>query len=234
MPAAAWAARSGDPVFFTGRNQVPSATLAALRRHAAATVYVLGPESAISKDAIQQAGRVSANVQRIGASGAVQNALQFAGYTDGSFGWNITQSPGHGMELANVGRPLDAAAAASLASSGKWGPLLLTDTPDAVPPELKCFLLSIKPAYESDPTQAVYNHTWLMGDATAIGGQMQAEIDELSELVPLGSTTASQSCVSNPKASGGAGNQGTASGGIAQPGGPEGEPTTTTPQKGQK
>ena len=43
MPAAAWAARSGDPVLFTGRNQVPSATLAALRRHAAATVYVLGP-----------------------------------------------------------------------------------------------------------------------------------------------------------------------------------------------
>ncbi|HEY6638863.1 MAG TPA: hypothetical protein VIZ61_14390, partial [Solirubrobacterales bacterium] len=27
MPAAAWAARSGDPVLFSGRNQVPSATL---------------------------------------------------------------------------------------------------------------------------------------------------------------------------------------------------------------
>ena len=127
MPAAAWAARSGDPVLFSGRNQVPSATLAALRRHAAATVYVLGPESVISKAASQQIGRVSASVQRVGASGVVQNALFFARYSDGSFGWNIND-PGHGMELANADRPLDAAAAASLASSGKWGPLLLTDT----------------------------------------------------------------------------------------------------------
>jgi hypothetical protein len=217
MPAAAWAARSGDPILFTGPKQVPSATLAALRRHAAATVYVLGPESVISKDVVKQVGRVSATVQRVGATGAVQNALLFARYSDGSFGWNIND-PGHGMELANDDRPLDAAAAASLASSGKWGPLLLTDTTDVLPPELRSFLLDIKPGYETDPTRAVYNHIWLMGDATAIGGQVQAEIDELAELAQIGST---------------AGNQGTASGGVAQPSGPEGEPNPT-PQKGKK
>ena len=216
MPAAAWAARSGDPVLFTGRNQVPSATLAALRRHAAATVYVLGPESVISKTALQQAGRVSGRVQRVGATGVVQNALLFARYSDGSFGWNIND-PGHGLELANSDRPLDAAAAASLASSGKWGPLLLTDTPDALPPELRSFLLDIKPGYDADPTRAVYNHIWLMGDATAIGGQVQAEVDELAELAQIG---------------GAAGNQGT-SGGIAQPGGAESEPNPTPP-KGKK
>jgi hypothetical protein len=217
MPAAAWAARSGDPVLFTGRNQVPSATLAALRRHAAATVYVLGPESVISKDVVQQVGRISATVQRVGATGAVQNALLFARYSDGSFGWNIND-PGHGLELANADRPLDAAAAASLASSGKWGPLLITDTADALPPELRSFLLDIKPGYETDPTRAVYNHIWLMGDATAIGGQVQAEVDELAELAPVGE---------------GAGNQGTATGGIAQPGGAESE-TTPTPPGGKK
>jgi hypothetical protein len=147
----------------------------------------------------------------------VQNALLFARYSDGSFGWNIND-PGHGMELANDDRPLDAAAAASLASSGQWGPLLLTDTTDVLPPELRSFLLDIKPGYETDPTRAVYNHIWLMGDATAIGGQVQAEIDELAELAQVGST---------------AGAQGTASGGAAQPSGPEGEPNPT-PQKGKK
>jgi hypothetical protein len=222
MPAAAWAARSGDPVLFTGRNQVPAATMAALRRHAAATVYILGPESVISKDVVKQVGRVSSSVQRVGATGAVQNALLFARYSDGTFGWNIND-PGHGLELANTDRPLDAAAAASLASSGKWGPLLLTDTTDALPPELRSFLLDIKPGYEADPTRAVYNHIWIMGDATAIGGQVQAEIDELAELAPIGAG-----------GGGGAGNQGTANGGIAQPGGPEGEPTPTTPHKGKK
>jgi Cell wall binding domain 2 (CWB2) len=215
MPAAAWAARSGDPVLLSGRNQVPSATLAALRRHAAAAVYVLGPESVISKGALSQIGRVSASVQRVGATGVVQNALFFARYTDGSFGWNIND-PGHGMELANSERPLDAAAAASLASSGQWGPLLVTDTADALPPELRSFLLDIKPGYATDPTRAVYNHVWLMGDATAIGGRVQAEVDELAELAPIN-----------------AAGQGTAGGGAAQPGGLESEPNPT-PQKGKK
>jgi hypothetical protein len=216
MPAAAWAARSGDPVLFTGRNQVPAATLAALRRHAASAVYVLGPESVISKAALSQIGRVSASVQRIGATGVVQNALLFARYSDGSFGWNIND-PGHGMEFANADRPLDAAAAASLASSGTWGPLLVTDTADALPPELRSFLLDIKPGYETDPTRAVYNHVWLMGDAAAIGGEVQAEVDELAELAQIGA----------------AGKQGTASAGVAQPGGPEGEPVPK-PRKGTK
>jgi hypothetical protein len=105
------------------------------------------------------------------------------------------------MQLANTSRPLDAAAAASLASSGKWGPLLITDTPDALPPELRSFLLDIKPGYETDPTEAVYNHIWLMGDATAIGGQVQAEIDELAELAPVGGVTDAES---GPRQAGGA------------------------------
>jgi ell wall binding domain 2 (CWB2) len=217
MPAAAWAARSGDPVLFTGRNQVPSASLAALRRHAAARLYVLGPESVISKTAVRQVGRVAATVQRVGATGVVQNALLFARYSDGSFGWNLND-PGHGLELANSDRPLDAAAAASLASSGKWGPLLLTDTADVLPPELRSFLLDIKPGYEADPTRAVYNHIWLMGDATAIGGEVQAEVDELAELTQIG---------------GAAGTKETSGGGATKPGGTESE-SNPTAQKGKK
>ena len=63
---------------------------------------------------------------------------------------------------------LDAAAAASLASSGKWGPLLVTDASDALPAELRSFLLDIKPGYLEDPTRAVYNHAWLIGDQDAM------------------------------------------------------------------
>ncbi|HET9120187.1 MAG TPA: cell wall-binding repeat-containing protein [Solirubrobacterales bacterium] len=216
MPAAAWAARSGDPVLFAGRNDVPAPTLAALRRHAAAAVYVLGPESVISKAVVSQIGRVSASVQRVGASGVVQNALSFARYTDGTFGWNLND-PGHGMELANSDRPLDAAAAAALASSGKWGPLLLTDSADTLPPELRGFLLDIKPGYATDPTRAAYNHIWLMGDATAIGGEVQAEIDELAELAPIAN----------------AGQGTSAGGGIGQPPAVESEPNPTQ-QQGKK
>jgi hypothetical protein len=56
-----------------------------------------------------------------------------------------------------------------------------------------------------------------MGDATAIGGQVQAEVDQLAELAPIG----------NPSG------RGAATGGVAQPGGVESEPNPT-PQKGKK
>jgi hypothetical protein len=216
MPAAAWAARSGDPVLFSGQDEVPDATLEALRRHHGTAAYILGPESAISKSAEQQIDRVAGSSTRIGAQGPVQNSLLFARYSDSTFGWNIND-PGHGIVLASTERPLDAAAASSLASSANWGPLLLLDTPDALPPELRSFLLDIKPGYESDPTRAIYNHIWLMGDASAIGGEVQAEVDELAEVAPIGGT------------SGAGGAPGTAPG----QGAPDNESEPAAPRKGK-
>ena len=47
MPAAAWAARSGDPVLFTGPDSVPAATIAALKRYPGVPVYLLAPPSIV-------------------------------------------------------------------------------------------------------------------------------------------------------------------------------------------
>ena len=185
MPAAAWAARSGDPVLFSGRDEVPEATLEALRRHRGVPVYVLGPASVISDEAVRELERLSPGVQRVGAEGPVANAIAFARYADQDFGWNIND-PGHGLVLASASRPLDAAAAAALSASGKWGPLLVIDAPGTLPAELRSFLLDIKPGYEVDPTRALYNHVWLIGDSSAIGAQVQADVDELAELAEVG------------------------------------------------
>ena len=54
-----------------------------------------------------------------------------------------------------------------------------------------------------------------MGDATAIGGEVQAEVDELAELAPIGAATVGQ---------------GAFSGGVARPGRPEQEPPATRPK----
>src|SRR4051812_42520887 len=48
MPAAAWAARSGDSVLFTHAGSVPTATMQAIAAHSKPDIYVLGPESVIS------------------------------------------------------------------------------------------------------------------------------------------------------------------------------------------
>src|SRR3954467_8347848 len=49
MPAAAWAARSGDSVLFTKKDAVPRATMKAIGAHDKPDIYVLGPENVISK-----------------------------------------------------------------------------------------------------------------------------------------------------------------------------------------
>ena len=184
MPAAAWAARSGDPVLFVQRESVPEPTLELLEEHKNVPVYVLGPESAISEQTFDEIKDVAPQVVRIGAEDPVSSAIDFARFEDGEFGWNIND-PGHGLVIANTGRPMDAPAAAALSASGTWGPLLLTDIADVVPAPLRGYLLDIKPGFVSDPTRAFYNPAWLAGDERAMSVGFQAQVDELLEIAPI-------------------------------------------------
>lgn len=181
MPAAGWAARSGDPVLFVQRDSVPSPTRRALERHDGAPVYVLGPPSAISRDAFQEIRRLAPGARRVAGDDPVVNAIEFTRYADGSFGWNIND-PGHGLVIANAARPLDAAVASPLSATGTWGALLVTEDADVVPGPLRGYLLDLKPGYADDPTRAVYNHVWLIGGPDAISVDFQAQVDELAEL----------------------------------------------------
>ena len=183
MPAAAWAAKEGDPVLFVTRNAIPPETRKALAFHQQPKIYVLGPPDVVSAG-VEKLLRRLGTVKRISGADAVTNAIAFARYSDGSFGWNVVD-PGHGVVFANVQRPLDAAAAAPLSASGKYGPLLLVDQPSPLPPTLIQYLLDIEPGYEKDPTRGVYNHGWLLGDAGAVSVGDQARIDTLLEIAPV-------------------------------------------------
>jgi len=185
MPAAAWAARSGDPVLYSDPQKLPAATASALKKHTGVPVYVLGPSSVISSDVVREIGKISKRVKRVSGEDPVANALALARYRDGSFGWNIND-PGHGFVLARDDSPADAAAAAPLSASGTWGPLLLTDDAAALPAELRNYLLDVKPGYTTDPTRAFYNHVWVIGDQDAISVDQQAEVNELAELAKIG------------------------------------------------
>ena len=184
IPAAAWAARSGDPVLFTGKDSVPEQTVKALRSHDGTPVFVLGPESVIGPEAMKEIEHVAPGAERVGADGSIENAIAFARFSSGGFGWNIND-PGHGFVIANTEHPLDAAVASPLSASGTWGPLLVTDDGSALPASLSAYLLDLKPGYADDPTRAVYNHVWLIGDTSAISVDLQAEVDELAEVAPV-------------------------------------------------
>jgi ell wall binding domain 2 (CWB2) len=197
MPAAGWAAESGDPVLFVTGSGIPEATRQALLSHQSPHIYVLGPASVVPDSVVTQLRRYGA-VTRVGASDPATNSVAFAEYRDppcafgqpcahvpGSFGWAM-RSPGHGYVLINAQRPLDAAAAAALSGSGDYGPQLLIDDPSTLPRSVLNFFLDYAtPGYTQEgPTAAVYNHGWVIGDQSAISVGVQAELDSLLEAVP--------------------------------------------------
>ena len=197
MPAAGWAAESGDPVLFVTSTGVPPQTIAALQSQQQPHIYVLGPATVIPDTVLTQL-RKYGTVSRVGDQDPAANSVAFAVYRDppcvvnqpcahvpGSFGWAM-RSPGHGYTLINATRPLDAPASAALSASGSYGPQLLVDTPDTLPqPVLNFFLDYATPGFTAEgPTAAVYNHGWVIGDPSTISVTVQAEMDSLLEVVP--------------------------------------------------
>jgi hypothetical protein len=183
MPAAGWAARSGDPVLWTLKDSLPAETRSAIRAHPKARIYVLGPPDAISDKVFRDLSKLG-TTKRIAGPDPVSNAIAFARFTDGRFGWGVVD-PGHGLVFANVSRTLDAAAGSALSGSGQYGPLLLLSEAGSLPQELQDYLLDIQPGYDKDPVRGVYNHGWLMGDETAISGDVQSRLDALLEIQPV-------------------------------------------------
>ena len=197
MPAAGWAAESGNPILFVSRSGIPQATSQALQSHQKPHIFVLGPASVIPDSILKQLGKYG-TVKRVGASDPVANSVAFALYRDppcpanqpcahvpGSFGWAM-RSPGHGYTLINDKRTLDAAASAPLSASGSYGPQLLTDSATTLPTTVQNFFLDYAtPGFTQEgPTAAVYNHGWMIGDETAMSVGVQAQVDNLLEAVP--------------------------------------------------
>ena len=185
MPAAAWAARSGDPVLFASAGQLPKPTLAALKRHTGVPVYVLGPSSAISSGVVREIAKIDRpgpprlrrgpGRQRDRLRPLRRRRLRLE-----------RQRPRPRLRR----RPQRLAARRGRRGPalglGTWGPLLLTDSADTLPTALREYLLDVKPGYTTNPTRAFYNHVWVIGDQEAIDVNQQAEVDELAELAKIG------------------------------------------------
>jgi hypothetical protein len=186
MPAASWAARSGDAALPVRKGAVPVPIREALADHERPNVYLLGPESVISERVAKsiERGRLARRVIRIEGATPVESAISFARYEKGDFGWGVVV-PGYNFTIASSSRPADVAGAASLASRGVFAPLLLTDQAAELPAALEGYLLSVQPGYEDDPGQAVYNRAWILGDEEAISLRQQAQIDRITELIPV-------------------------------------------------
>jgi ell wall binding domain 2 (CWB2) len=201
MPAAGWAAESGDPILFVSAKSIPKPTIQALQAHAKPHIYVLGPSNVISNALARQLGKYG-TVKRVSGADPSANSVAFAAYRDppckfgqacvhvpGSFGWAL-RSPGHGYTLLNASQPLAAAASAALSGSGDYGPQLLVDNGSTLSkPVLNYFLDYATPGYTQEgPTAAVYNHAWIIGNSSSISVTAQAEADQLLQAIPQTTT----------------------------------------------
>jgi hypothetical protein len=183
MPAAAWAAKAGDPILFTRKDSVPEDTRAAIAAHQQPKIYVLGPPSAVGAKALTALKKLG-SVTRITGPDPAASSVAFARFVDGAFGWGVVD-PGHGFVFANSTRPADAAAVAPLSASGTYGPLLVSADADKLPTALSGYLLDVQPGYTRDPVRGVYNHGWIVGDESAFSTGVQSAIDSLLEIVPV-------------------------------------------------
>ncbi len=186
MPAAAWAAKSGDPILFVTQNTLPTATAAAISHLTEPHIYVLGPGTVIGGGVVTALGKLG-TVTRIAGGDPVSNAIAFARYSDSTFGWGVV-NPGHGLVFSRYTSPVDAGAVAALSASGTYGPLLLLSSATTLPASLYEYLLTIEPGYAGDPSRGVYNHGWLIGDGNAISQTVQARIDTVLEIAPVSTT----------------------------------------------
>jgi hypothetical protein len=184
MPAAGYAAKSGTPVLFVTKDSVPADTRAALQSHQQPKIYLLGPTSVIGPK-VETALRKLGKVTRVGGADPVANAVAFARFSDGAFGWGVVD-PGHGLVFTGSSAdPQTAAAAAPLSGSGTYGPLLLAGSADKLDKSLSDYLLDIQPGYAKDPVRGVYNHGWIVGDESVLSIAAQSQIDRLLEISPV-------------------------------------------------
>ncbi|MDP2711695.1 MAG: cell wall-binding repeat-containing protein [Solirubrobacteraceae bacterium] len=185
MPAAGYAAKSGDPILFVTKDEIPPETRAALTALSGLAskprIFILGPSKLISPAVTRQLRRFG-TVERTGGQDPVTNAIEFARYRNDTFGWGVA-NPGHGMVFMRTGRPLNAAAAAPLSGAGSYGPLFLLDDAVRLPQPLLSQLLDTQPAFRTDPVAGVYNHGWIIGTTESVSVAAQARIDALLEIV---------------------------------------------------
>ena len=100
MPAAAMAARSGDAVILAERDELPAPSVEALSRHEKPDVFILGPESVIGPEVEGSCGRSRAGSSGSRARRPVQNAIAFARFQSGTFGWGA-EVPGQNFTIAS-------------------------------------------------------------------------------------------------------------------------------------
>ena len=175
LPAAAWAAYSGDALVLTERDAVPAATRRVIAQREKLTlerptIYVIGPEDVISESVVAELSAYG-EVKRVAGDSAVETAIALARYRDSDtlFGWGLRHAPAN-FSLVNADDWADAVGAFTFAAKGPQAPLLLTDSAERLPAPLERYL--------DDLSGSQPSHGFVFGDAESISSAQFQQFDE--------------------------------------------------------
>jgi hypothetical protein len=194
LPATHWVAHMASGLLWVNKNSVPQATIDALkRRKGQARIYLFGGPQQISGAVADQLTRYGM-VMRVTnddivafnappTDTPVDTAIAFAKMWDpsGQVGWKIT-GPGHGFTLVNSNDWQAAVASAPLSHLGFHAPLLFTDSPNQLPPQLDAYYKSVAPTYLTSPADGPYNMSYVIGSWKQVSWPVQARVDYISEM----------------------------------------------------
>ena len=186
MPAAAWAAKTGDPVLFATRTRVPPATTRRAQRPPASRGSTCsGRASAISDKVRRASSSELGTVARIAGAGPGRpTRSRSRASPTGDFGWGVVD-PGHGLVFANAAAPARRGRRRAAVGGGHLrAAAAARPRPTRSRAPLQDYLLDIQPGYYDDPVRGVYNHGWIVGDEEAISVDVQSRIDALLEIAP--------------------------------------------------
>ena len=189
MPAAAWAARSGDAALPVKRDSVPARHRAALRAHGKPTSSCSARSSVdLEQGRSPRLRRLASSVKRISAPTPVESAIAFARYRQGNFGWGVdgaraTTSRGQHLAPARRRRRGAAGQPRRLRAAAAHRP-----APPTCRSRSRATCSACSPATRTDPGQAVYNRVWILGDEDALSLNAQARSTRITELIPVQAT----------------------------------------------
>ena len=191
MPAAAWAAKAGDPVLFVHRTSVPQETKAALLAHDQPASTSSGRRR-LSAPASRPRARSSARSRAWRRQPHRQrHRLRPLQRPDLRLGRDRSR-PRPRLRALRATRSTPAAASPR-SVNGSDGPLLLLASAIGLDGAVGQYLLDIQPGYTRDPVRGVYNHGWIVGDDRTISVATQARIDSLLEIKKAQTTQAPSS-----------------------------------------
>ncbi|WNF39092.1 cell wall-binding repeat-containing protein [Bacillaceae bacterium IKA-2] len=185
--AGSWITHMNESLLYVSENEIPAETIISLeKRSGNASIYVVGPESIISNEVLNQLSDYG-EVTRISGESPAQVSIEFAMFKDPvtNFGWGIT-SPGHGIVMVPTSNTELAIASAPFAHLGKHAPMVWLEGGEFTE-EMHEYLAILKPMFENDPTEGPYNHVYLIGSEQLVSFKTQGFIDEMLEIVPADS-----------------------------------------------